>query len=211
MKSFKIIAAVISALVMTSSSFAQEKDDKIGTVNMQKLLAGYFKAADLLKTFKEYEKGILEKNELKAEEVKALTDEANEVTKKAENPSITREKKDELFREAQLIRSEAKARQDARIAWLNRKRTAFNEKQKVELGILREEIMVMVREVGDAEGYDYIFDRSGASGANVPILSYAKDAIDLTAAMLDRINRDAPEEGADEGDEGTEDPAKEQE
>jgi hypothetical protein len=69
----------------------------------------------------------------------------------------------------------------------------------------------MVREVGDAEGYDYIFDRSGASGANVPILSYAKDATDLTAAMLDRINRDAPEEGADEGDEGTEDPAKEQE
>ena len=210
MKPLKIIAALLSALVMTSSTFAQEKDDKIGTVNMQKLLASYFKANELLQTFKVYEKEILERNEAKAEEIKVLADQVNEMTKQAENPSITREKKEQFFREAQMTRADAKALQDARIAWLNRKRTAFNEKQKLELGLLRKEIIVMVREMGNSEGYDYIFDRSGASGANVPILSYSKDATDLTAKMLERINRDAPKEGAEGADDGaTEDPAKE--
>ncbi len=68
---------------------------------------------------------------------------------------------------------------------------------------LRLELMEMVREVGDEQGYDFIFDRSGASGANVPILSYAKDATDLTAVLLERINKDAPDEGGEE-EEGSE-------
>lgn len=193
MKPFKIIAVLVSALVMASSSSAQEKDDKIGTVYMHKLLAGYYKTTELMAVFEDHEKGILGRNEAKAEEIKALAAEANEVTKKAENPSITREKKEQFFREAQSIRAEAKARQDSRIEWLRRKQAAFNEKQKFDFGLLREEIIVIIREMGDADGYDFVFDRSGASGANVPILSYSKDATDLTAALLERINRDAPE------------------
>lgn len=194
MKPFKIIAVLFSAFIMASSSFAQDKKDKIGTVDMQKLLGGYTKSQAVLETFKGYEKEILERNKVKADEISVLVAEATEVRKKAENPSITREKKEQFFGEAQSIRAEAKARQDARIAWLNRKKTAFNEKQKLELGVLRLEIMDMVRDMGDAQGYDYIFDSSGSSGASVPILAYSKDAANLTATMLELINRAAPKD-----------------
>ncbi|MDG2399061.1 MAG: OmpH family outer membrane protein [Akkermansiaceae bacterium] len=197
MKPFKIIAVLFSALIMASSSFAQDKNDKIGTVNMQKLLAKYHKSTAVLETFKGYETQIVERNKTKAEEVGALIAEATEAQKKAETPSFSREKKEQFFREAQSIRAEAKAREDARIAWITRKKTAFSEKQAVELGVLRKEIMGMVRELGDAEGYDYIFDKSGSSGAAIPILSYTKDATSLTEIMLERINRDAPEESAE--------------
>jgi hypothetical protein len=57
--------------------------------------------------------------------------------------------------------------------------------------------MAMVRELGEAEGYDYIFDKSGTSGSSIPILAYTKDATSLTAKMLERINRDAPKEAAE--------------
>ena len=198
MKPFKIIAALFSVLFLASSSFAQDKNDKIGTVNMQKLLAEFHKSSAVLETFKGYEKRIVETNKTKAEEIKALMAKAAEAQKTAENPSFAREKKEQFFREAQSIRAEAKAREDARIAWITRKKTAFSEKQAVELGGLRKEIMAMVRELGEAEGYDYIFDKSGSSGSAVPILSYAKDATSLTAKMLERINRDAPKEGAED-------------
>ena len=59
----------------------------------------------------------------------------------------------------------------------------------------------MVKEVGKERGFDYIFDRSGASGANVSILAYAKDATDLTATMIERINRDAPAGGGEKKEE----------
>ena len=167
----KIIAVFFSALIITSSSFAQDKNDKIGTVNMQQLLAQFHKSAPVLETFKGYEKQIIERNKTKAEEIRALMDEAAKTQKRAETPSFAREKKEQLLREAQSTRVEAKAREDARIAWITRKKTAFSEKQAVELGVLRKEIMGMVREFGDAEGYDYIFDKSGSSGASIPILA----------------------------------------
>ena len=56
MKPFKIIAALFSALIMASSSFAQDENDKIGTVDMQKLLAEFHKSSAALETFKGYEK-----------------------------------------------------------------------------------------------------------------------------------------------------------
>jgi Skp family chaperone for outer membrane proteins len=201
-KLLKIIAVFFSALIITSSSLAQDKNDKIGTVNMQQLLAQFHKSAPVLETFKGYEKQIIERNKTKAEEIRALMDEAAKTQKRAETPSFAREKKEQLLREAQSTRVEAKAREDARIAWITRKKTAFSEKQAVELGVLRKEIMGMVREFGDAEGYDYIFDKSGSSGASIPILAYAKDATSLTEKMLERINRDAPDEEAEGSDQG---------
>ena len=43
-----------------------------------------------------------------------------------------------------------------------------------------------------------MFNRSGASGAGIPILSYSKDATDITGNLLERINKDAPEKKEEE-------------
>ena len=59
MKPFKIIALLFSAFIMASSSFAQDKKDKIGTVDMQKLLGGYTKSQAVLETFKGSKKKLL--------------------------------------------------------------------------------------------------------------------------------------------------------
>ena len=194
MKRLKPILALLFGVLIAAPLSGQEKDDKIGTVNMQQLLADYFKFAQNKETFMGYEKGILAKDQVRVESIKALVKESQDIAKEAESSSITREQKEELFQKAGALNREAQALQNERIAWLNRKKAAFNEKQAVELGILRKEIMVMVKEIGDAQEFDFIFDRSGSSGASIPILSYAKDATDLTPLLLERINRDAPPE-----------------
>lgn len=195
MKLLKPILALLFGVLVAAPLSGQEKDDKIGTVSIQDLLAKYYKTAELGVAFEGYKKEINEKNEARVEVIKALVEERQMVAKEADNPSITREKKDELFNKAAGLNRQVQAIENERIAWMKRKGAAFNEKQSVELGILRREIMEMVQEIGKAQEYDFIFDRSGSSGANVPILSYAKDATDLTALLLERINRDAPEEG----------------
>lgn len=199
MKTFKILTALFAGLFLSSSLSAQEKDDKIGTVNMQKLLGDYYKTEETRESFKGYQEEIQKQNAAKVEEIKALAEESRDLQKQAEDPSLSREKKDELFRQAESKQKDAQALQNERFGWLQRKQAALNEKANVEFSKLRVELMEMVREVGKEQEYDYIFDRSGASGANVPILSYAKDATDLTAILLERINKDAPEK-TDEGD-----------
>ena len=68
----------------------------------------------------------------------------------------------------------------------------------MDFGDIREELVLMVQAVGEEKGFNFIFDRSGASGTGVAVLVYTKDATDLTGILLERINKDAPVEKKDE-------------
>ena len=132
--------------------------------------------------------------------IKTIIDEARNLQKQGDDPSLSAEKRDQLFKQAGSKNQEAQALVKARQEWIERKRAALNEKANLESAIIKEEILAMVRKAGEERGYDFIFDRSGASGTQILILSYSKDATDLTAPLLEIINKDAPEktEGEDE-------------
>lgn len=192
MKALKIFALLCFSAIIPASLSAQEKEDRIGTVNMQKLVDGYYKTAQTREEFKGYEKEIQADNDARVAVIKALVDEARKLQKQGEDPSLSREKKDELFKKAASKNQEAQGLVNARQEWGNQKQAALMEKLKVEFSALRAEIIAVVQKTGEEQGYDFILDRSGSSGAQVPILSYAKDATDLTATLLEIINKDAP-------------------
>jgi len=193
-----IIALALGSLIVTSASAQEEKDDKIATVDMQKLVAQFYKTAETRDSFKIYEEQIKEQNTTRVEAIKAIVEEAKKLQGQAEDPSLGREKKNELFNELNRKQQEVQGLDADRTAWIQRKQAALSEKAKIDFGEVRMELLKIVQNYGESEGYDYIFDRSGASGAGVPILSYTKDATDLTAVLLQIINKDAPEEGAEE-------------
>ena len=188
-----IIALAFGSLIVTSASAQEGKDDKIATVDMQKLVAEFYKTAETRDSFKVYEDEIKEQNTIRVDAIKAIVEEAKKLQKQAEEPSLDREKKNELFNELNRNQQEVQGLDGDRTAWIQRKQAALTEKAKIDFGEVRMEILKMVQKYGEDEGYDYIFDRSGASGAGVPILSYTKDATDLTAVLLEIINKDAPE------------------
>ena len=190
-----IIALAFGSLIVTSASAQEGKDDKIATVDMQKLVAQFYKTAETRDSFKVYEDEIKEQNTIRVDAIKAIVEEAKKIQKQAEEPTLDREKKNELFNELNRKQQEVQGLDGDRTAWIQRKQTALTEKAKIDFGEVRMEILKMVQKYGEDEGYDYIFDRSGASGAGVPILSYTKDATDLTAVLLEIINKDAPEKG----------------
>ena len=190
-----IIALAFGSLIVTSASAQEGKDDKIATVDMQKLVAQFYKTAETRDSFKVYEDEIKEQNTIRVDAIKAIVEEAKKIQKQAEEPTLDREKKNELFNELNRKQQEVQGLDGDLTAWIQRKQTALTEKAKIDFGEVRMEILKMVQKYGEDEGYDYIFDRSGASGAGVPILSYTKDATDLTAVLLEIINKDAPEKG----------------
>ena len=190
-----IIALAFGSLIVTSASAQEGKDDKIASVDMQKLVAQFYKTAETRDSFKVYEDEIKEQNIIRVDAIKAIVEEAKKIQKQAEEPTLDREKKNELFNELNRKQQEVQGLDGDLTAWIQRKQTALTEKAKIDFGEVRMEILKMVQKYGEDEGYDYIFDRSGASGAGVPILSYTKDATDLTAVLLEIINKDAPEKG----------------
>lgn len=188
-----------SILLITIFSFSfvnaqEEESDQIGTVNMQRLLADYYKTKVLNKTFEGYQKEIKSQDEKRQEEIRAAADEAKKLQQDAKDVNLSNEDRSNLFRQSTGKQREAQGLLNDRSAWVQRKSAALKDQAELEYGKLREEIMSIVQKVGDEQGYDYIFDNSGASGAGVAILVFTKDASDLTGILLERINKDAPEE-----------------
>jgi Skp family chaperone for outer membrane proteins len=206
MKSLKILTSIAVALSFAAPLVAQdaaEEIDKIGTVDMQKLVSEYYKTDLTREAFKEYEVGIKKENEERVEKIKVLVEEARGLQKQGDDKSLTPQKKDEFFRKASEKNQRATALANERVAWVGRKQAALSEKANVEFAELRAEIVVVVKRVGVERDYDFILDRSGSSGAQVPILSYAKDATDLTAIVIVELNKDAPKESDEEKDGGS--------
>lgn len=201
MKFFQPIAALLGASMICSTALAQGaegKPDKIASVNMQRLVSSFYKTKLTRDSFKQYEDRLKDADKKKVEEITALNEEAEALRKSGEGSSVNAEKRSQIFREASIKKQRADNLQKGRVAWARQKQAAFNDKINTELAKHRKEIIAIIQEVAKAEGYDFVFNRSGASGAGIPILSYSKDATDITGNLLERINKDAPEEKEEE-------------
>ena len=201
MKFFQPITALLGAAMICSTALAQEgegKPDKIASVNMQRLVSSFYKTQMTRDSFKQYEDRLKDADKKKVEEITALNEEAQALRKSGEGSSVNAEKRSQIFREASIKKQQADNLQKGRVAWARQKQAAFNDKINTELAKHRKEIIAIIQEVAKAEGYDFVFNRSGASGAGIPILSYSKDATDITGNLLERINKDAPEEKEEE-------------
>jgi Skp family chaperone for outer membrane proteins len=201
MNFFQPIAALLGAALIFSTALAQEgegKPDKIASVNMQRLVSSFYKTKLTLDSFKQYEDRLKDADKKKVEEITALNEEAQALRKSGEGSSVNAEKRSQIFRDASFKKQRADNLQKGRVAWARQKQAAFNDKINTELAKHRKEIIAIIQEVAKAEGYDFVFDRTGASGAGIPILSYSKDATDITGNLLERINKDAPEEKEEE-------------
>ena len=201
MNFFQPIAALLGAALIFSTALAQEgegKPDKIASVNMQRLVSSFYKTKLTRDSFKPYEDRLKDADKKKVEEITALNEEAQALRKSGEGSSVNAEKRSQIFREASFKKQRADNLQKGRVAWARQKQAAFNDKINTELAMHRKEIIAIIQEVAKTEGYDFVFDRTGASGAGIPILSYSKDATDITGNLLERINKDAPEEKEEE-------------
>ncbi|MDA7863554.1 OmpH family outer membrane protein [Akkermansiaceae bacterium] len=193
MKIPHFLFALAASLFLASPSVAQD-EDKIGTVDMSRLVADYHISKSTRDSFSAYQETIKGQDGVRIEKIKESAEMAKKLQQDVDDPSLSAEKRDSLFKEASARRDEAKRLQEDRVSWLKRKQAQLNEEAAKKFGDIRKELMTIVQAVGTEEGYDYIFDRSGGSGAGVNVLVYTKDATDLTGLLLERINKDAPKE-----------------
>lgn len=193
----QIFALSVAFLFLTPASAQEGETDKIGTVNMRRLVMDYYKTKSVNETFAKYGEEIKAEDLERMKAIKAADSEAKKLQEDARDNNISTEEKGEFFRQSTAKQREARALYQERTSWVQRKQAALNDQANIEFGKIREELMGIVQKTADAEGYDYIFDRSGGSGAGIAILVYTKDATDITGLLLEIINKDAPKE--DEG------------
>jgi outer membrane protein len=195
MKAFRIAAT--TATLLACAAFPARADLKIATVDMNRIFSSYYKTKDAESKI----------NEARASAKKELDDRMD--THKRTLDSIKKLEEDmnkpELSKDAKEEKSKQRDQQIAEFRNLEREISEFRttrEKQLQEQAVrmrngIVEEIQKLIQEKVKSESFDLVIDRSGNSLNGVPIVLYARDAMDFSDELIVQLNKNKPKEGAE--------------
>ena len=188
------LLAVILAASLSGIGAAQEGKLKIATVDMQQLFKEYYRTNEAQKQINIERARIQKDNNDRLTRIRELENNLANLRKQIEDPAISDQKKQALFKDWQMQQQEGIALDRERREFLQRKNQALNETMVQRMKGILNEIRKLVEEQAKGDNYDYVFDKSGLSPSQVPFLLYTKDATDITAGLLKDLNKDAPPE-----------------
>ena len=189
----RFLATALAAALITTAA-AQDGRLNIATVDMQELFKQYYRTNEAQKQINVERARIQKDNNERLSRIRDLEESLGNLRKQLEDPSISDSKKQSLFKDWQMQQQEGIALDRERREFLQRRNQALNEKMVQRMKGILEEIRKLVEEQAKVDNYDYVFDKSGLSTSQVPILVYTKDATDITAGLLKDLNKDAPAE-----------------
>ena len=180
-----------SILILTSAflTSAPAADLKFAVVDMSKAFSEFQKTQEAADKFKgNVEKAQKEMNDRWAV-YKGLMDTMQKLKKEISDPISSpdvRNKKagefEEKAREARALEQEITEAQNRRT----------NQLKQEDVEIRRDlyaEIVAVVRDHAKAQGFAFVFDKTGASLSTVPVLLYYKDAADITDQVIVELNK----------------------
>ena len=190
------ILTVLALAVLTAT--APAADLKFGVVDMAKAFSEFYKTKDAASKFKEnVNKATQEVNE-RWSVYKTMLGDIQKLQKATQDPILTQDERAKKGVEMQEKAKELRALEQEIGEFQNRRQGQLKQEDMQIRKGLYDEILVVVKAKSEADGYDFVFDKSGVSLSTVPVLLYYKDATDFTSEVVVELNKDAPAGGAAE-------------
>jgi outer membrane protein len=189
----QLIAPLLALAVLSGGiSRAQEAKLKIATVDMQALTQEYNRTKTTRAKMEKDIARVKADGEVRMNDLKELAKTLDDLKKQIDDPTIAENKRRELMNTRQLKGQELQSLQTDLEDFMKRKDRAVKEQIMIDLKSILGEIRDKVQKHAEAEGYDYVLDKTGVSTSQVPILLYTKDATDITEVLLKTINEGVP-------------------
>lgn len=189
----KNIVKIIAALAITAGA-AQAQTLKVGIVNMQEVLMGYYKSKQAQVELSQRRDDIKKDLDVRRAKLRDLTVEADDLRKLISDESTTTE-----FRKLKAQEYDNKVKEANALA-RDLEQVARQKEKQLMLELdrtfrgIRDEVKVVIDEISKKDGYDLVFDKSAIGLSQTPFLLFSKDAVDFTPAILAQMNADAPAE-----------------
>ena len=192
-----LITTLLSFILSLAFAGTACAELKIGTVDMKKIFESYWKTKDAETTMSDTRSRLKRDLDERMEERKKLQDtieKLNEEIKKPELAQATREKKakerDDRIGEWQTMMRELQQYQ------AEKEKQLADQTLRIRNGIV-EEILKVVNEKTQKENCDLVFDTSGNSINNVPVVISAKASYDYTKEVIETLNATRPKGSAE--------------
>jgi outer membrane protein len=188
MKKFLALTTVAIVLFASATSL-HAQTIKIGTVDMDKIFKSYYKTKDAENRINEARAEAKKELDDRMETYKGNLEEIKKLNDEINKPELSKDKKDDKLKQRDEKISETSN--------LEREITEFRttrEKQLQEQAVrmrngIVEEINKLITDKVKAENYDYVFDRSGTSLNGVPVVIFARDAVDFSEDIITALNK----------------------
>jgi outer membrane protein len=187
-----ILSLTILATAFLAVAPSANAQIKIGTLDMNAIFTQYYKTKDAEGKLNEARAAAKKELDGRLETLKKSMDDINKINTDIEKPELSKDAK------AKMTQSRDEKVNDARN--LDREITEFRgtrERQLQEQFVrmrkdIIDEIMKVVNDKVKNTGYDIVFDKSGMSMGQIPVLIYSRGDLDFSKEIIDTLNQNAP-------------------
>lgn len=165
---------------------------KVATVDVQKLFADYYKTHEAQAEVDKAAQTVQETNNTRAETIKKMEADFNDMVKRLQDPMLNEKDKKELEQKAQIKRQEVIALEQERRGFVERsinpsgQESAFPPKSLGEITKITEGLCTK-------GNYDLVLDKSAQALRSNQVFVYTKPGMDITPTVMKELNKDAPE------------------
>ena len=169
---------------------------KIGTVDMKKIFEGYWRTKEAETKMSETRAVLKRDLDERMEKRKELQDSIEKLNDDIKKPELSKDRatakmkeRDDKIGEWQTMMRELDQYQR------EKEKQLADQTLRIRNGIV-EEILKVVTDKTQAENYDLVFDVSGNSINNVPVVISAKASYDFTKEIVEKLNANRPKSAA---------------
>ena len=193
-----MLKSILSLTILATALFAgapsANAQIKIGTLDMNAIFTQYHKTKDAEAKLNEARATAKKELDDRLDTLKKAMDDINKINTDLEKPELSKDAKDKSTKNRDEKVNDARN--------LDREITEFRgtrERQLQEQFVrmrkdIIDEIMAVVNAKIKATGFDIVFDKSGMSMGQIPVLIYSRADLDFSKDIVDTLNKNAPKD-----------------
>jgi outer membrane protein len=196
MKKSAIVSFVALALFLGTAFQAAAQSTKIGTVDMKEVFQRYWRTKEAETKMNDIRATVKRDLDERAEKRKSLETEITKLNDDIKKPEVSAAKKEAANRDREKKIAEWQGMMKDLQSFTQEKDKALSDQtMRIRNGIV-DEITKVVKDEVKSEQFDLVFDVSGHSVNNVPVVMYAAEKYDFTDKVITKLNADAPKGAA---------------
>ncbi|MBE2203637.1 MAG: OmpH family outer membrane protein [Chthoniobacterales bacterium] len=191
-----MLKSILSVTILATALFAvapsASAQVKIGTLDMNAIFTQYYKTKDAEAKLNEARAAAKKELDDRLETLKKAMDDINKINADVEKPELSKDAKDKAAKTRDEKVNEAR-NLDREITEFRGTRERALQEQFVRMRKdIIDEIMKVVNEKIKSAGFDVVFDKSGMSMGQIPVLVYSRSDLDFSKEIVETLNKTAP-------------------
>jgi outer membrane protein len=192
-KSSFVVGACVAASLGFGALSQAKAELKIGTIDMAKVMAGYYKTQEAQQKLEEAQRSAQDELNQRMDSYKKNLDSINKLNEELNKPDLSGAGKDQKAQERDSKIAETNGLEREIQDFRSTRQKQLQDEKTHMVSALVEEIMKVVTDQVKAQNYDLVFDKSGQSAAlGTPVLLFARNDIDFSDMVIAKLNANRP-------------------